>query len=304
MDIQDIANEVKKLKVEKDILLLAHSYQPLEIQQMADFVGDSLELSKIARDSNHKKIMYAAVHFMAETASILSPEKQIMIANPDAGCPLADTITPEQVKEFKESYPNAPVVCYINSTAATKAEVDVICTSSNALKIIERLPDKIILFVPDKGLGTWLNEQTNKSVISWETGNCPTHWNAPVDKVKESKVEHPDALLVVHPESHPDIRALAHHVCGTSGMIQYVKENPGREFIIGTEVGMISRLQTIYPDVVFHKAAKTFICPNMKKTTPEILLESLQNETTIIKVDEDIAKRAKRAIERMYELTD
>lgn len=304
MNIEDIANEVKRLKAEKNILLLAHSYQPLAVQQMADFVGDSLELSKLARDTNHTKIMFAAVHFMAETASILSPNKQIMIANPDAGCPLADTINPEQVREFKANYPGAPVVCYINSTAATKSEVDVICTSSNALKIIERLPNKIILFVPDKGLGTWLDAQTDKSVISWETGNCPTHWNVPVEKVKEAKAEHPDALLVVHPESHPDIRALAHHICGTSGMIKYVADNPGREFIIGTEVGMISRLQTIYPDVVFHKAAKSYICPNMKKTTPEILLESLKNETTIIKVDKEIANKAKRAIERMYELTD
>jgi len=304
MEILEIAEKIAKVKKERNILLLAHSYQPMVIQQMADIVGDSLELSKIARDSEHEKIMFAAVYFMAETASILSPTKKIMIANKDAGCPLADGINAKQIRELKKKHPGVPVVCYINSTAETKSEVDVICTSSNALKICKNLPGDELIFIPDMGLGSWIAEQIDKKVILWEQGNCPTHWEVPIESIKKTMKENPSALMVVHPESHPDIRALADHICGTAGMIKYVKENPGREFIIGTEMGMKQRLQHMFPEVKFYKASTAFLCPNMKKTTPEILLQSLENEETVVRVEDKIAEPAKVAINRMYELSN
>ncbi len=303
MYTSSIQEEILRVKKQKDILLLAHSYQPMVIQEVADIVGDSLELSKIARDSEYQKIMFAAVYFMAETASILSPEKKIMIGNPDAGCPLADGITAEQVRELKKKYPGTPIVCYINSTAATKAEVDVICTSSNALTICENLPGDEFIFIPDMGLGSWIAEQTSKKVVLWEQGNCPTHWEVNISEIEKIKAEHPDALMVAHPESNPKIRDLADHICGTSGMIKYVEDNPGKEFIIATEVGMKQRLEVMFPGTTFYSASRMFLCPNMKKTTPEILLESLKNEQTVVKVDDETAEKARTAINRMYELS-
>lgn len=304
MNIAEIVDKVGQLKREKDILLLAHSYQPIEIQLMADHVGDSLELSRIAKDSEYEKIMFAAVYFMAETASILSPHKKIMIAEKSAGCPLADTINAHQLRSLKSAHPEVPVVCYINSTAETKSEVDVICTSSNALTICKNLPEDELIFVPDRGLGSWIAEQIDKKVILWEKGSCPTHWDVNPSDVLKVKKDHPDALLICHPETHPSIRKFSDHICGTSGMITYVKENPGREFIIGTEMGMTQRLRYMFPDIIFYEASASFVCPNMKKTTPSNLLSALENEESVVTVDKDIANKASIAINRMYELTD
>lgn len=302
MELDKIQQEIKELAKEKGILLLAHSYQPLEVQQVADFVGDSLELSILAKNAKEEKIMFAAVKFMAETAKVLSPEKKIMIANPDAGCPLANMIKPEDVLKLKADHPGAPVVCYINSPIEVKAVSDIICTSANALKICESLPDNEIIFVPDQGLGSWIAEQTSKKI--WlHSGFCHIHWLLDPEEIKQAKIDHPEALLVVHPESNPKIRALADHICGTSGMIKYVKENPGRSFIIGTEKGMMQRLQTIYPDVTFYLASKKLVCPNMKKTDCLVLKDALENETSEIILDKEMADKARKAIQRMHDQT-
>ena len=296
IDKLEIRSELQK----HEMLLLAHSYQVMAVQDCADVVGDSLELSKKALSSDYHKIMFAAVYFMAETAAIMSPGKQIMIAVPDAGCPLADSIKPEDVIELRRQHPKAPIMCYINSNAEIKALSDIICTSANAVKIASQLKSDEIIFIPDQGLGSWVAEKTGKRVYLHK-GCCNIHWHIPIQDIKQSKYDHPDALLVVHPECSPEVRNLADHVTGTSGMIEYVKQNPDREFIIGTEVGMKQRLERLFPGVTFHSASKMLVCPNMKKTYPGNLLEAIKNETTIVKVDKQVADLARTAIERMYE---
>ncbi len=295
---KQIIGEAKK----QEILILAHSYQPIEIQQVADFVGDSLELSKTALCSSYQKIMFSAVKFMAETASIMSPSKTIMIAEPDAGCPLANMINAEDVLELRKKHPGAPVVCYINSTAKVKAVSDVICTSANALKICNSMAENELIFVPDCGLGGWIAEQTTKKIHLYP-GFCPTHWLIDPEEIREVKEENPGTLLVVHPESNKQVRDLADKVVGTSGMIKYVSENLGKTFIIGTEQGMVDRLKTLFPNEKFILASPKYLCPNMKKNTLEKLLKAIQNETTVVKVEKEIADKARRAIERMYDKT-
>jgi len=299
MELNEKQKKIREIVENKDILLLAHSYQRIEIQDIADFVGDSLELSKNAREAKQQKIMFAAVRFMAETTSILSPEKKIMIAAPDAMCPLAAMIEPEELIEMKDKHPGVPVVCYINSTAEIKALSDVVCTSANALKICESLPGNEIIFVPDQGLGSWIAEQTSKKLYL-HYGFCPIHWLISPDEVKAQKDAHPGSLLVVHPESNPKIRALADHVTGTSGMIAYAKQNPGKTFIVGTERGMIERLARMFPDSTFIPATQGYLCPNMKKTNLDVLLNALINETTVVTVNPEVAAKARKAIERMH----
>lgn len=295
-----IQKQIRQELADRDILLLAHNYQVMAVQECADLVGDSLELSRAAKNARQQKIMFAAVYFMAETAAIMTPEKQIMIAAKEAGCPLADSITPQDLIELKKAHPGVPVMCYINSNAEIKALSDVVCTSSNALKIASKLNSSEIIFVPDQGLGSWIAEKTGKKV-HLHKGCCNVHWHIPIQDIKQAKYEHPDALLVVHPECPPEIRNLADHVTGTSGMVDYVKNNPGKEFIIGTEVGMKQRLEKLYPDVKMYIASKMLICPNMKKTYPELLLEAIRAERTIIRIDQQTATLARKAIERMYE---
>lgn len=295
-----IQKQIRQELAERDMLLLAHNYQVMAVQECADLVGDSLELSKAAKSAKQQKIMFAAVYFMAETAAIMTPEKQIMIANKDAGCPLADSIKTQDLIELKKQHPNAPVMCYINSNAEIKALSDIICTSSNALKIASKLNSDEIIFVPDQGLGSWIAEKTSKKV-HLHKGCCNVHWHIPIQDIKQIKYDHPDALLVVHPECPTEIRDLADHVTGTSGMIDYVKNNPGKEFIIGTEIGMKQRLEKLYPDVKMFSASKTLVCPNMKKTYPELLLNAIRTEQTIVGIDRQTATLARKAIERMYE---
>ncbi len=283
-----------------DMLLLAHNYQVMAIQESADFVGDSLELSKIAKESEHEKIMFSAVYFMAETAAILSPSKKIFIAQKEAGCPLADSIKVEDLLKLKQDHPGVPVMCYINSNAEIKALSDVVCTSANAVRIAEKIKSDELIFVPDQGLGSWVAEKTGKKV-HLHKGFCNVHWHMPISDITESRKTHPDALLVVHPECTPEVRRLADFVVGTSGMIKYAQDNPGREFIIGTEVGMKQRLEKMFPQSKFFMASKALICPNMKKTYPELLANSIRNEETLVAVDRITADRAKRAIERMHE---
>lgn len=295
-----VKNQIRQELAERDIFLLAHNYQVMAVQECADLVGDSLELSKAAKNARQQKIMFAAVYFMAETAAIMTPEKQIMIAAKEAGCPLADSITPQDLIELKKAYPDVPVMCYINSNAEIKALSDVVCTSSNALKIASKLNSNEIIFVPDQGLGSWIAEKTGKKV-HLHKGCCNVHWHIPIQDIKQAKYEHPDALLVVHPECPAEIRNLADHVTGTSGMVDYIKNNPGKEFIIGTEVGMKQRLEKLYPDVKMYIASKMLICPNMKKTYPELLLNAIRSEQTVVTVEPQVALLAKKAIERMYE---
>lgn len=296
----DIGILIRQELSKQNMLLLAHNYQIMAVQDCADLVGDSLELSKTAKNAPNHMIMFAAVYFMAETAAIMSPEKQIMIVAKDAGCPLADSIQPSDLINLKRAYPKAPVMCYINSNAEIKALSDVVCTSSNALKIATKLESDEIIFVPDQGLGSWIAEKTGKKV-HLHKGCCNVHWNIPIKDIKQSKYEHPDALLVVHPECPPEIRNIADHVTGTSGMIEYVKNNPGKEFIIGTEVGMKQRLEKLFPGVKMYMPTKALVCPNMKKTYPDLVLTAIRNQEHIVKVDLHVAQLARKAIERMYE---
>lgn len=302
MELSNLQKQVVEVAKKQEVLILAHSYQPIEIQQVADFVGDSLELSRTALGSSYQKIMFSAVKFMAETASIMSPSKKIMIAEPDAGCPLANMINAEDVLELRKKHPGAPVVCYINSTAQVKAVSDIICTSANALKICNSMAENELIFVPDCGLGGWIAEQTTKKIHLYP-GFCPTHWLIDPEEIREVKKENPGALLVVHPESNKQVRDLADKVVGTSGMVKYVSENLGKTFIIGTEQGMVDRLKTLFPNEKFILASPKYLCPNMKKNTLEKLLKAIQNETTVVKVEKEIIDKARRAIERMYDKT-
>jgi quinolinate synthase len=296
---KSIIDRIKALKEKKQAIILAHNYQIGEIQDIADFVGDSLDLSRKAAQTNAKIIVFCGVHFMAETASILSPDKKVLIPDVNAGCPLADMITVEELLELKKKHPQAIVVSYVNTTAEIKAETDICCTSSNGIKVIESIPkDKEIIFNPDEYLGDYIAKKTNRKLILWD-GFCPTHRRILAKDIQRLKAEHPEAKVVVHPECTTDVVELADAAFGTMGICRYVKESSAKEFIIGTENGIIHRLKKENPDKTFYPASELAVCPNMKLITLEKVLWALEDEVHHIQVPEDIAKRAKKAIDRM-----
>jgi len=293
--------EIKRLKDEKDAVILAHSYQPPEIQDIADHVGDSLELSRIAASTGCRVIVFCGVKFMAETAHILSPDKTVILPEPDAGCPLADCIEVPALKSMQELYPDALTVLYVNSPADVKAESYACCTSANALAVVESAPSDEIIFAPDRNLGTFMSRQTDKTIHIWN-GACRSHAIADLQDMKSRMEEWPDAELLVHPETPPAAWELAHAVLGTGGMIRYVGESSTERFIIGTEEGMVYRLKTLYPDREFTTGGNIY-CINMKKITLKKIFDSLGKLEPVIELDSQTREKAYAAVARMTEVT-
>ncbi|MDD2866699.1 MAG: quinolinate synthase NadA [Candidatus Omnitrophica bacterium] len=301
MPHKDMVQNIDKLRKERNAVILAHNYQLPEVQDIADHCGDSLELSRIAAKSDKKVIVFCGVFFMAETASILCPDKIILIPDPLAGCPMANMIDAEDVRQLKARHPKAVVVGYVNTPAEVKAELDVCCTSTNAIDIISKIKDEEIIFVPDKYLADYVSKKTNKRLITWE-GYCPTHVKIlPEDIIKKVR-QHPGAKVMVHPECRPEVVELADEVLSTGKMCVFAKKSSAREFIVGTEAGMIHRLQKDNPDKKFYPASDNAVCPNMKRTTLEKVLWSLEENKTVVSVSDDIRRRARRAIDKMVEL--
>ena len=300
---KEIIDKINSLKNKHNAVILAHNYQIEEVQDIADFVGDSLGLSIEASKTKADLIVFCGVHFMAETASILSPNKKVIVPEVNAGCPMADMITALQLIEFKKQHPGVPVVCYVNSSADVKAESDICCTSANARKVVESLKDaKEVIFVPDKYLGMYTQSLVkDKKFILWE-GYCPTHVRILPKHIEEQKKAHPHAKVLVHPECRPEVTSIADKVLSTSGILKFAKESDAKEFIIGTEIGILHRLKKENPQKEFYPATEAAICPNMKLTSLEKLLWSLEDLKTEIKVEKVVADKARSAIEKMVQI--
>jgi quinolinate synthase len=296
-----IVDEVLKLKAERKAIILAHNYQLPEVQDLADYVGDSLGLSLKAAESDAAVVVLCGVRFMAETASILCPDKTVLMPDPDAGCPMANMITAENVRELKLSNPGAECVAYVNTSAAVKAEVDLCCTSSNAVKVVSSAKSKAVIFIPDKYLGQYVASKVDKKLILWN-GYCPTHVRILPEDVAREKKMHPKAFVMVHPECTPGVIALADKVLSTGDMCKLALESKENEFIIGTEVGILYKMRKENPKKKFYPASELASCPNMKRTTASKVLSALENMEHEIRVSEDLRKKALKPIQRMLEL--
>jgi len=297
-----LEDKIRQLKKKRKAIILAHNYQLPEVQDVADFHGDSLELSRMAADTCAEVIVFCGVHFMAETASILSPDKLVIMPDVNAGCPMANMITASDLKKLKEKHPGACVVGYVNTPAAVKAELDICCTSTNAVAVVNSLEDKKeIIFVPDKYLADFVSKQTGRKLIAWN-GFCPTHIKILPEDIKREKRFHPNAKVIVHPECLPGVVALADAVLSTSKMCKFARETTAKEIIVGTEVGLIYRLKKDNPDKEFYPASEAAVCPNMKRTTQEKILWALEELKEEIRVPDDIRRAAKKAIDRMLEI--
>ncbi len=299
---EKLINDILKLKDERKAIILAHNYQIGEVQDIADFVGDSLDLSQKAADTNAEVILFCGVHFMAETAKILSPNKTVLMPDKNAGCAMANMITSRELKEMKRKHPDAVVVCYVNTTAEIKAESDYCCTSANAVKVVLSIPqEKKILFVPDKYLGDFSAGQANRKMILWE-GYCPTHRRILAEDILKKRAQYPKAEVLVHPECTPEVIAMADKVLSTSGICRYAKESNAEEFIIGTEIGILHRLKKENPQKNFYPASSLADCHSMKLNNLEKILWSLEDMIYPVEVPPEIAQRAKRSIDRMLEI--
>jgi len=300
---ESIETRIETLKEERNAIILAHNYQIPEVQNIAEFVGDSLELSRRAAAADAEVIVFCGVQFMAETASILSPDKTVLLPARHAGCPMADMISAEQLRQLKESHPDAVVVCYVNSSAEVKAESDYCCTSANAIDVVNSLDEEQkILFVPDQYLGRYVMNETGRDIVLWN-GYCPSHMYIRESDIVRCKEDHPDAFVMVHPECTEPVCELADAVLSTGGMCRCAQTEAATEFIVGTEIGMIHRLQKDNPDRRFYPATDLALCPNMKLITIEKVLWSLEEMKFEVKVPEKIRVRAQRAVDRMVELT-
>ena len=293
-----LADDILRLKRERNAVILAHNYQPGEVQKVADLRGDSLELSRAAAREEAEVLVFCGVDFMAETAAILNPDKTVLMPDARAGCPMADMITGAQLREFKAKHPGAKVVCYVNSTAEVKAESDCCCTSGNAAKIVAHYADDEVIFVPDQHLGSVVEEQLGRKLILWP-GYCPTHARINPKEILDLKAAHPRALALAHPECPKPVRVVADHVLSTGQMCKFVADNPATEFIIATEEGLIHRLKKDHPGKIFYRVSPFAVCPNMKRNTLEKVLFCLRDRTPAVQVDPTIAARARRAIEQM-----
>ena len=303
MALKDIQEEILKLKKENDICILAHCYQSPDILEVADFVGDSFALSVSASKVTNKTVIMCGVRFMAETVKILSPDKKVILANGDAGCPMAEMMDKELIEQVKEQYPDYTVVAYINTTSELKTVCDVCVTSSSALKICKSLDTDKILFIPDKNLGSYIAKQLPEKEIKLLSGGCPTHARMGISDVKKAKAAHPEALFLVHPECVPEVVAEADYVGSTTGIMNYAKESDAKEFIIGTESSIVSHLQLACPDKMFYPLSKDLVCHNMKLTTIVDVLNSVKGiGGEEIELDEDVRLGAKRCIDKMIEL--
>jgi quinolinate synthase len=320
-----LREEILQLKQQRRALILAHNYQRDEVQELADFTGDSLELSRTAAGINCDVIVFAGVAFMAESASVLCPDKTVLLPEIAAGCPMADMISvdaPRQemkqfpgfsnpppyiypaqftLRDIKAQYPGVPVVAYINTTAAVKAESDICCTSANIAKVIESLSQDTVICVPDRNLSMWAQRNTKKKVIAWD-GFCHVHERVKPEDVTTARKEHPKALVMAHPECRLDVLEMADHVTSTSGMLRFANTSAEKEFIVGTEIGLLYRLRKENPDKLFYPLRKDMICPTMKKTSLKSVFRALKENNYIIKVPEEVRIPAKRALDRMLAL--
>jgi len=296
----DLVQQLNQVKKERNAVILVHNYQRAEVQDIGDFVGDSLELSRKAAEIDADVIVFCGVHFMAETAAILNPDRIVLLPDSHAGCPMADMITADRLREKKKELPDASVVCYVNSSAEVKAESDVCCTSANAVRVIENLDSGEILFVPDQYLGHFVSTRTGREMHLWP-GYCPTHARIQREDILQKKQEYPQAKVVVHPECRPEVTEMADAVLSTSGICRYAAQPEVRELIVGTENGIIHRLQKENPDTKFIPLSERAVCPNMKLITLEKVVWSLQEMETRVIVPEPIRIRAKRSVDRMLE---
>jgi quinolinate synthase len=297
--IAALTSEVRALKSASDVVLLAHNYQRAEIQDVADFVGDSLGLSRQAAATDASTIVFAGVHFMAETAKILAPDKTVLIPEPRAGCPMADMITAREAREWRAQYPGVPLATYVNSSAEVKAESDVCVTSANAVEVVRRLGAERVLFAPDRNLGTWIaSKLPGIELVLWE-GFCPTHDQVTAQQVQAARDAHPDALVLAHPECRPEVTELADEVLSTSQMLTFAATSAAMSFIVVTEEGLLHALAKAAPGKEFVNLTPRMICPNMKLTTLEKVRDSLAHHQFEVTVAEDVRIRALRAVERM-----
>jgi quinolinate synthase len=301
--MKKILERIKFLKQEKNAIILAHSYQNIEIDEVADFVGDSLYLSQKARDTKADIIVFAGVYFMAQTAKIISPDKKVLLPNLNAGCLMADMINLNQVIEFKKQHPNLPVVCYINSTAEVKSECDICCTSSNAVEIVRSLNTSKVLFLPDANLGKYVESQLDNVEVVTYSGCCPVHDNVTEQNILDARNKYPQAKILIHPECRPSVSSLGDYIGSTSGIIDYVKNSKDNQFVIVTEKGVADRLKRDYPDKEFILISNKMLCESMKLTTLEEILYSLENEVNEITLDEDIRERSSNCIQRMLKVS-
>ena len=296
---EHLIEKIEKLKQQRNAVILAHNYQPPEIQDLADFTGDSLGLSIKAAETDAKVIVFCGVQFMAETAAVLSPRKTVLLPDKLAGCPLADMITADQLRKLKQQHPDATVVCYVNSSAEVKAESDYCCTSSNAVEVVESLPaDREIIFVPDQHLGRFVIEKTSRELVLWP-GYCHVHVVITEADIRNAKANHPDAIVMAHPECTEPVKALADEVLSTGQMLKFAGKNSAKRFIVATEIGMIYALKRQNPQSEFIAASERAICPNMKRITVEKVLWSLEDMRYKVTVPDKVRVKAKKAIDRM-----
>lgn len=301
--MEHIVEKINALKKEKNAVILAHCYQPVEIDLVADYVGDSLKLSQVAAETDADIIVFAGVFFMAQTAKLLSPNKKVLLPQIHAGCRMADMISYKQLKEFKAMHPDIPTVCYVNSTAEVKSECDMCCTSSNAINIVKSVNEEKILFVPDTYLGKWVEKQLGNVEVITYPGFCPTHLQIRPKDIEEARKAHPNALVLAHPECHMSVSDMADYVGSTTGIMKFAKESDNKSFIIATEQGVVDRLKRDLSDKEIIPVKDNVVCPNMKMTSLEDILEVLETEKNEINVDADIAEKAVKCIDRMLEVS-
>lgn len=302
MNKNEVIEKINKLKKEKNAVVLAHCYQNVEIDEVADFVGDSLYLSQMAAQTDADVIVFAGVSFMAETAKILSPEKKVLLPRTEAGCLMADMIDLKQLREFKSKNPNIPVVCYVNSSAEVKSESDICCTSANAVNVVKALGSDKVLFVPDTYLGTYVGSKLDDVEVITYPGYCPTHLRIVPEDIEKMRKEHPEALVLAHPECHQTVASISDFVGSTTGIMKFATQSDAKEFIIATEVGVVERLERDLKDKKFYLVSPKAVCSNMKWHYLEDILNALELEQHEIFVDEEIAKKALHTIEKMIKI--
>ena len=300
---RSVADKINTLKKQKNAVILAHCYQPVEIDEVADYVGDSLSLSQIASKTDAQIIIFAGVYFMAQTAKLLSPNKKVLLPQIEAGCRMADMLSYKQLLEFKSKHPSIPMVCYVNSTAEVKAECDICCTSSNAVQIVKSLGVSKASFVPDTYLGKWVEKQLGNVEVITYPGFCPTHLQIRPADIENARKKYPEALILAHPECHMSVSSIADYVGSTTGIMKYVKESKKKSFVIATEQGVTDRLKRDYPDKEIISIKNNLVCPNMKMTSLEDILYVLETEENEIFVKEDIAQKAVRCLDAMLEVS-
>ncbi len=298
-----LTDKIKTLCQKRNAVILAHNYTLPDVQDIADFVGDSLELSLRAAKTEADIIVFCGVHFMAETAKILNPQRTVLMPDESAGCPMADMAAADTLREFKEAHPGVVVVSYVNTTAAIKAESDICCTSANAQEVVKTIPlSREIIFLPDRNLGNWVQKTLGRPMLLWN-GYCSTHHKLLPKHLAETKEKHPNAFVLAHPECRAEVLDMADHVASTSGILSYCRSSKENEFIIATELGILHRLRIENPDKKFYEASRHMTCPNMKKTTVEKILWCLEELSGEVTVEPGVAEKARCAVEKMLRIT-